>query len=58
MASIVASYRSILYGFTNGSPPAAPGWDFMLRTFLTCLLTFVIGYRVFVKRSSQFAEAV
>jgi len=24
MASIIASYRSILYGFSNGSPPAAP----------------------------------
>jgi len=58
MASIIASYRSILYGNVDGSPPTAPGWDFFLRTAITALLAFVIGYAVFRRHSSRFAEEV
>ncbi|MHB9032271.1 MAG: ABC transporter permease, partial [Anaerolineae bacterium] len=28
MASIIASYRSVLYGYVNGSPPTSPAPDF------------------------------
>ena len=58
MASIVASYRSVLYGNADGSPPTAPGWDFFLRTALTALLTFVLGYAIFRRHSARFAEEV
>jgi ABC-type polysaccharide/polyol phosphate export permease len=58
MASIIASYRSILYGFVDGSGPAAPGWDFFLRTAITSVIAFVVGYAVFVKHSARFAEEV
>ncbi len=43
MASIVASYRSVLYGFTNGSPPAPPAWDFFSRTAVTAVLCLLVG---------------
>ncbi|MBC7237727.1 MAG: ABC transporter permease, partial [Chloroflexi bacterium] len=58
MASIIATYRSILYGFIDGSAPAAPAWDFFLRTFVTAMIVFLIGYAVFLRYSSRFAEEV
>ncbi|MHB1295284.1 MAG: ABC transporter permease [Anaerolineae bacterium] len=58
MASIVASYRSILYGFTNGAPPAAPAFDFFTRTAVTALLVLVAGYWVFSRYSPRFGEEV
>ena len=56
MASIVATYRSILYGQVGGGPPGPPGWDFLSRTALTALATCVVGYAVFRRHSRRFAE--
>ncbi len=50
MASLVASYRDILY---RGVPT---GLDFFLRTLVTCALVLVIGYAVFCRFSSVFGE--
>jgi ABC-type polysaccharide/polyol phosphate export permease len=50
MASLVASYRDVLYW---GRPT---GWDFLARTFLTCLIVMVVGYLVFCRFSSVFGE--
>lgn len=50
MASLVASYRDVLY---RGVPT---GWDFFLRTVLTCLAVLVIGYLVFCHFSPVFGE--
>ena len=58
MASIIASYRSILYGATDGSPPVPPGLDFFSRTALTALGVFLIGYLIFTRYSRRFAEEV
>jgi ABC-type polysaccharide/polyol phosphate export permease len=58
MASIVASYRSVLYGFTNGAPPAPPAWDFFSRTVVTAVVCLLIGYAVFVRHSRRFGEEV
>ncbi len=58
MASIIASYRSVLYGFTNGSPPAAPAFDFFSRTIVTALVFLVVGYVFFVRHSHRFGEEV
>lgn len=58
MASIVASYRSVLYGFTNGAPPAPPAWDFFSRTVVTAFACLLIGYTVFVRHSRRFGEEV
>ena len=50
MASLIDSYRNILY---QGVPT---GWDFFLRTFVTCVAVFVVGYLVFCRYSSVFGE--
>ena len=50
MASLVASYQDIFYW---GSPT---GLDFFLRTFVTCVIVFLIGYAVFCRFSSVFGE--
>ena len=58
MASIIASYRSVLYGFTNGSPPTAPAFDFFSRTIMTSLICLAVGYAVFTRHSHRFGEEV
>lgn len=58
MASIIASYRSVLYGFTDGSPPAPPALDFFSRTIVTSLIFLVIGYAFFTRYSHRFGEEV
>lgn len=50
MASLVASYRDVLYW---GVPT---GWDFLLRTLITCLLILIVGYLVFCRFSPVFGE--
>jgi ABC-type polysaccharide/polyol phosphate export permease len=52
MASLLSSYRLILY---NNAPPDVL---FMLRTTVTCLATFVIGYLVFRRLAPNFGEEV
>ena len=52
MASLVASYRDILL---RG---AVPGLDFLLRTIVTCLAVFIIGYLIFCRYSKVFGEEV
>jgi ABC-type polysaccharide/polyol phosphate export permease len=52
MASLVATYRDILF---RG---AVPGLDFLLRTVVTCVVVFVIGYLVFCRYSRVFGEEV
>ena len=58
MASIIASYRSVLYGFTDGSPPAPPALDFFSRTIVTSLVFLVVGYVIFTRYSPRFGEEV
>jgi len=52
MASLISTYRVILY---LGARPAP---DFFFRTFVTALLTLVVGYLVFMRYSKVFAEEV
>ena len=58
VASMIASYRSVLYGFTDGSPPAAPAPDFFLRTALTAFVCLAFGYWIFCRHSGRFGEEV
>jgi ABC-type polysaccharide/polyol phosphate export permease len=58
MASIIATYRSVLYGSIDGGPPGAPGLDFFSRTLATALVCFVVGYAIFVRHSARFPEEV
>ena len=52
MASIIASYRDILYW---GTPS---GLDFLLRTTLTSVATLIVGYLIFIHYSARFGEEV
>ena len=52
MASIVASYRDLLY---RGTPT---GLDFLLRTAITALIVLIVGYLVFLRYSSSFGESI
>jgi len=58
MASIIASYRSVLYGFVDGSPPAAPAFDFFSRTIVTAIIVLIAGYAFFTHHSHTFGEEV
>lgn len=58
MASIIASYRLILYGTIDGAMPAAPAWDFFGRTMLTAVGFLVLGWAIFGRYSKRFAEQV
>jgi ABC-type polysaccharide/polyol phosphate export permease len=50
MASIIASYRDLLYWGTS------TGLDFLLRTAVTSVIILIIGYWVFVRFSPRFGE--
>ncbi|GIW09698.1 MAG: hypothetical protein KatS3mg061_0755 [Dehalococcoidia bacterium] len=52
MASLLSTYRLILY---NNAPPDPL---FLLRTAVTCLLAFAIGYFVFRRLAPNFGEEV
>jgi len=58
MASLIASYRSILYGSIGGGPPGPPGFDFFLRTTVMALVVLVIGYAVFARYRAVLGEEV
>jgi ABC-type polysaccharide/polyol phosphate export permease len=58
MASIIATYRSVLYGYINGGPPGPPALDFFTRTAVTAAVCFLLGYGLFVRLSRRFAEEV
>ncbi|HYO50632.1 MAG TPA: ABC transporter permease, partial [Chloroflexia bacterium] len=54
MASIIAVYRNIFYYNQAGSPDAL----FILRTLVTCLVIFVLGYLFFMRTSRKFGEEI
>ena len=56
MASIVDGYRTVLWGNTGSQGPASMEPAFLIRTTLTALLTFVIGYYTFRKTQHLFGE--
>jgi lipopolysaccharide transport system permease protein len=52
MASIIASYRDVLYW------GARPGLDFFMRTAVTALFFLVVGYLVFLRFCPVFGEEI
>lgn len=52
MASLVDFYRDIFYY------GGMPGWDAIIRTFVTALLVFLVGYLFFLRFSPRFGEEV
>jgi ABC-type polysaccharide/polyol phosphate export permease len=56
MASIIANYRTILYGIGNGG--SAPEPYFFTRTLLTSLVVLAVGALIFYRYSRTFGEEV
>lgn len=56
MASIIESYRNILYGSVAGAQPGTPEFGFLLRTLVTALAVLVVGYLIFNRLSRRFGE--
>ncbi|MFK7800021.1 MAG: ABC transporter permease [Anaerolineae bacterium] len=56
MASIVDGYRTVLWGTTSSNGPVSMHVPFLLRTFVTSLLIFIVGYIFFLRTESQFGE--
>jgi ABC-type polysaccharide/polyol phosphate export permease len=56
MASIVDGYRTVLWGTDSGSGPASMDPLALLRTFVTAVLVFIIGYTIFSRSEHLFGE--
>lgn len=57
MASIIDGYRTVLWG-TMGQAGVAASMDpaYLLRTFVTAVVVFIIGYTVFMRLQHLFGE--
>jgi ABC-type polysaccharide/polyol phosphate export permease len=56
MASIVDGYRTILWGNVPNSGPSAMDPLALLRTFVTAVIVFIIGYYIFYRTEHLFGE--
>ena len=56
MASIVDGYRTVLWGNVGGNGPASMDPLALLRTFITAVLIFIIGYTIFSRSEHLFGE--
>ena len=56
MASIIDGYRTALWGTVGSNGPVSNDPVFILRTFITSLIVFAIGYAVFLRFEYLFGE--
>ena len=56
MASIIDSYRTVLWGVAGSSGAVSMNPFFLLRTLVTSLIIFVIGYGLFLRFEYLFGE--
>jgi lipopolysaccharide transport system permease protein len=56
MASIVDSYRTVLWGTYGSEGPVAMNPAFLLRTFVTAVVILLLGYFVFSRLEHKFGE--
>ena len=56
MASIIDGYRTVLWGAGGSTGPTSMDPVFILRTFITSLIVFVMGYAVFLRFEPLFGE--
>lgn len=56
MASIIDSYRTVLWGTQGSAGPVSMDPIFLLRTFITAVITFIVGYIVFIRTEHLFGE--
>ncbi|MCP4423680.1 MAG: ABC transporter permease [Chloroflexi bacterium] len=56
MASIIDSYRTVLWGTQESGGPASMDPVFLLRTLVTAVIVFIIGYTLFIRTEHLFGE--
>lgn len=56
MASIIDGYRTVLWGTMTSEGPVSMNALFLLRTFVTSLIVFVVGYVTFMRLHGKFGE--
>jgi lipopolysaccharide transport system permease protein len=56
MASIIDGYRTVLWGTSTSSGPASMAPEYLLRTFATAVLVFIVGYALFLRSQHLFGE--
>ena len=56
LASIVDSYRTVLWGTQGSAGPVSMAPIFLIRTFITAVLTLAVGYIVFIRTEHLFGE--
>jgi len=56
MASIIDGYRTVLWGTVGSNGPVSMDPIYLLRTFVTAVLVFIVGYTVFVRSEHLFGE--
>lgn len=56
MASIVDGYRTVLWGTVDSNGPVSMDPAYLIRTFVTAVVIFIIGYIFFYRYDHLFAE--
>ena len=56
MASIIDGYRTVLWGTYTSNGPVAMYPPYLLRTFVTSVIVFIVGYGVFIRLNPLFGE--
>jgi ABC-type polysaccharide/polyol phosphate export permease len=56
MASIIDGYRTVLWGTMGSQGAVSMDLIYLLRTFITAAIVFIIGYMVFSRLQHLFAE--
>jgi len=56
MASIIDGYRTVLWGTVASDGPASMDLAFLVRTFITSAIIFIVGYTVFTRTEHLFGE--
>jgi lipopolysaccharide transport system permease protein len=56
MASIIDGYRTVLWGTMGSTGPAPMDPIYLLRTFVTSAIVFVLGFVAFMRTQHVFGE--
>jgi len=56
MASIIDGYRTVLWGTTSSTGPVGMDPAYFMRTFITAVIVFFIGYFIFARTEHVFGE--
>lgn len=56
MASIIDAYRTVLWGTSGSNGPVDMNPIYLLRTLITAVIVFIIGYAVFLRLEDSFGE--